>query len=40
MNRLKKELTKIKNNLDNYRVHESYRQIEKSIAKQNEIVEE
>lgn len=30
MNRLKKDLTKIKKDLDNYRVHESYRQIEKS----------
>ncbi len=30
MNRLKKDLIKIKNDLDNYRVHESYRQIEKS----------
>lgn len=30
MNRLKKDLTKIKEDLDNYKVHESYRQIEKS----------
>lgn len=30
MNRLKKDLTKIKDDLDNYKVHESYRQIEKS----------
>lgn len=30
MNRLKKDLTKLKNDLDNYRVHESYKQIEKS----------
>ena len=30
MNRLKKDLIKIKDDLDNYKVHESYRQIEKS----------
>lgn len=40
MNRLKNDLTKIKNDLDNYRVHESYKQIEKSADRLSKEIQE
>lgn len=40
MNRLNKDITKIKNDLDNYRVHESYKQIEKSADRLSREIQE
>ena len=40
MNRLKKDVVKIKENLDNYKVHQSYRQIEKSADKLSKEIHE